>query len=122
MVVTEKGHAVLNHRGRRIRDISPNMLNEMLRFIAGGVRIWCKENRHRQFALRDLFGGVNYDWTGTPLQGLYEKYIRNGCSETDAIARAGKDAGRLLKRVLVEDTTRTYVVGDAGKATGYTWK
>ena len=75
-----------------------------------------------QFAARDLLGGANYFWEGTPMDVFYEKYIREGYSSDDAVKMAGKSAGHLLKRVLIEDRNRTYVLGDAGLANEYTWK
>ena len=116
------GKEITSHRGYSVRGVSPEQIEKMLIFIAGGVRTWCKAVGDKQFALRDLFGGENYYWEGTPLQVLYEKFCDEGCSSDDAVRLAGNAAGRLLKRVLIEDKTRTYIVGDAGMANGYVWK
>ena len=52
---------------------------------------------------------------------LYEKYVDEGYSSDATVEEAGKTAGHLLKRVLIDDVTRTYHLGDAGMANGYTW-
>lgn len=121
MLIDEKGNPITNHRGGSVSDIKDsNKLNEILMFLRGGVRTWCNSERGKeQFALRDLFGGGNYYWEGTPLQELYYKYRAKGIPAEEAVKRAGRDAGRLLKRVLIEEADRTYQVGDAGMALGY---
>lgn len=55
------------------------------------------------------------------MEVLFTKYIAEGYSTEAAIEEAGKSAGHLLKRVLIEDNNRTYRLGDAGMANGYTW-
>lgn len=122
MLEDKSGTKITSHRGSSVGGVSPAEIEKMLIFIAGGVRTWCKAVGDKQFALRDLFGGENYYWEGTPLQALYVKFCNEGYSSDEAVRLAGNAAGRLLKRVLVEDRTRTYVVGDAGLANGYTWK
>lgn len=119
MLMDSSGTAITIHRGSLVRNISDVQLKAILDYLAGGVRTWCKARPREQFALRDLFGGENYYWTGTPLQALYDKYEVDGCSSDEAVTRAGRDAGRLLKRVLIEDATRVYVQGYAGRANGY---
>lgn len=68
-------------------------------FLQGSVYCWCKNRPDEWFALRDLVGGDNYDWLGTPLFVLYEKHQ----SKNDAVLEAGIDAGWLLKTVLHND-------------------
>lgn len=48
-------------------------------------------------------GGDNYYWQGTPLLPLYEKHIGKGKDWEEAVKDAGKDAGWLLKSVIVKD-------------------
>lgn len=55
------------------------------------------------------------------MEVLYNKYVDEGYSSDDAVKMAGKSAGHLLKRVLIQDRNRTYILGDAGMANGYTW-
>lgn len=122
MLKDKNGTVITTHRGGSIRGIKSEKIQRMLDFIEGGVWTWCvcPENKGKQFALRDLFGGANFDWNETPLQELHDKHLNEGRTDADAWDCTRKDAGRLLKRVLIEDK-REYVEGDAGMAKGYTW-
>lgn len=79
-------------------------------FMQGATYCWVKNRKEEPFAVRDLMGGENFDWNGTPLQGLYEKHIDAGQDHESAIEAAGKDLGWLMKTVLHEDkrTFETY--------------
>jgi hypothetical protein len=103
------------------RSISASIeVTEYLRikdFIHGAVYCWCKNNQDehdesRWFAARDLFGGENTNWKGTPLQALYEyHFIHN---KERAVEMAGIDLGHILKKLLSEDirffdTKKNYV-------------
>ena len=50
--------------------------------------------------MRDLMGGDNYYWEGTPLIVLYRKYENTA---DDPVKQAGQDSGWLLKKVISED-------------------
>lgn len=84
-------------------------LKPMRDYLLGAVQVWCRDRKGEWFAARDLLGGANYYWQGTPLYDLYEHYLKisNGDSEY-AVKQAGRAAGNLLKRVLIEDSKRTY--------------
>jgi hypothetical protein len=69
-------------------------------FLQGAVYCWCKNRSSEWFTVRDLLGGDNFDWNGTPLIVLYDKYINNGKKHDKAVIEAGKDAGRIMKAVL----------------------
>ncbi|HWU53490.1 MAG TPA: hypothetical protein VN153_11835 [Tahibacter sp.] len=69
-------------------------------FLQGAVYCWCKNRPDEWFALRDLAGGENTDWHGTPLQPLYTKHLPS----PDAYGSAAKDAGWLLKSVIKNDS------------------
>lgn len=107
---------------RRVRGISSTQEKAIRDYLQGSVRAWVavSANKGKQFAARDLVGGVNFDWSNTPLQALYDKHISAGKTPSNAVKAAGRDLGWLLKSVLCADT-RQFVVGDAGKANGYTW-
>lgn len=60
------------YRVRGFRDIQ---MLEMRAFIQGAVYCWCKNRPDEWFAARDLFGGENYYWEGTPLMPLYDYYL-----------------------------------------------
>jgi len=121
MLIDENGTQITAHRGGSIRGVSEADIQRMLDFIFGAVRAICADREGTQFAARDFLGGTNYFWQGTPMEVLFEKYIAEGYSTDAAIEEAGKSAGHLLKRVLIEDENRTYRLGDAGMANGYTW-
>ncbi|MDY6883601.1 MAG: hypothetical protein SWL02_07480, partial [Pseudomonadota bacterium] len=64
------------------------------------VYCWCKNRKDEWFSLRDLMGGDNYYWEGTPLYHLFTKHEE---TNHDSVKEAGKDAGWLLKEVLAND-------------------
>lgn len=93
-------------------------LPTMRAFLLGAVRSWTKNRPGEVFALRDLVGGDNWEWIGTPLQALFEKHRDKGKSDGQAMSDAAKDAGWLLKDILNRDN-RSYQVSDAGLTNGY---
>lgn len=66
-----------------------------------------------------FFGGDNKNWGNTPMQKLYDYYIKEGKTEEDAHQAAAIDAGRLLKAVLERDSREFEIVG---KDTGTLYK
>ena len=91
-------HGFTEHELQRMRD-----------YLLGAVHVWCRDRHGIWFAARDLLGGANYFWQGTPLMRLYEYYLLQSDGDNGyAITQAGRAAGHLLKRVLIEDTKRTY--------------
>lgn len=74
----------------------------MIDYIRDEVNSWCKNNPNQSFAARTIFGGENYDWTGTPLIPLYEYYIELG-DDDYAVKEAGIALWRLLKEVISTD-------------------
>lgn len=72
-------------------------------FLQGGVYCWGNKHPDEYFSMRDLMGGKNYSWQGTPLFILYEKHICKGKSWEEAVRAAGIDSGNLLKQVIDED-------------------
>ena len=89
-------------------------------FIQGSVYCWIKNRKDEIFAARDLMGGENFYWEGTPLMALYEKHIALGKSSKDSVAEAGKDFGWILKLVLHEDK-RIFESYDIDIVKGYKW-
>ena len=106
---------------RQSFGISNEELDRIKCFLQGSVYCWIKNRKDEVFAARDLVGGENYDWNGTPLIPLYQKHIGSGKSHDEAVSEAGKDLGWILKTVLHEDK-REFEVHDAGMANGYRWK
>ncbi len=66
-------------------------------------RIQSCNYKNKVFALRDLVGGKNSDWGGSPLQCLYDKHWDKRKEKQSAIKEAGKEAGWILKNVISED-------------------
>lgn len=56
--------------------------------------------------VRNLLGGRNKDWHGTPLQSLYDNHVINGAK--NPYNMAARDVGNLLKKVLWDDEYRYY--------------
>lgn len=93
-----RGNRVL----RNVSYLSEPQRIEINSFLQGAVRAWCKSHPNEWFAARDFLGGVNFDWGHTPLQVLYDRY-RESRNNRASIAAAGKDAGWLLKAIIVSD-------------------
>ena len=84
-------------------------LRQMRDYLLGAVQVWCRDRHGEWFAARDLLGGANRYWQGTPLMALYDYYLSQSNGDDDyAFHQAARAAGNLLKRVLVEDEKRTY--------------
>ncbi len=82
-----------------VSKISNEERQRIMDFLQGSVYCWCKNRKDKWFSLRDLVGGNNYYWQGTPLLPLYTKHK----GTKNQVKKAGKDAGWLLKRVLEND-------------------
>ena len=90
----------------QLREVYGITENESLRiqsFLQGAVYCWCKNRKDEWFSLRDLMGGDNSFWQGTPLMALYEKQERAGVLEPTASEQAGREGGWLLKSVISAD-------------------
>ena len=97
---------------REVHGITDVQRQRILDFLQGAVYCWCKNRSAEWFAARDLLGGDNFYWEGTPMFALYEK--------SEDIEQAGKDAGWLLKRMLNDDK-RTYESSTDGRVKQYRW-
>ena len=105
---------------KRVNGFTDEQLNLMLAFLQGAVYCWCKNRKNEWFAARDLLGGENYDWQGTPLMPLYTYYLNGDNNNHDyAVEEAGKAAGGLLKEVLIKDK-RTFET-EEGYTRLYRW-
>ncbi|GMO40432.1 MAG: hypothetical protein Pg6C_01260 [Treponemataceae bacterium] len=92
-----------NNAVRKVSGITPPEEQRILDFLQGAVYCWCKNRLGDWFSMRDLMGGVNRDWNGTPLFALYNNHIKDGKSLDEAFERAGKDGGKILKKVIADD-------------------
>lgn len=123
---------IINDRkpARTINSLSESEKIEARAYIQGAVYCWCKNKPDEAFAVRDLFGGDNTDWEGTPLQAIYcyrrlsykERYPKLNSDELHkkAAGQAARDVGWLAKSVLQNDR-REFESFDAGRAKGYKW-
>jgi hypothetical protein len=105
---------------RDVNGISAENKSSIKAFMQGAVYSWIKNNENKPFAVRDLMGGENTDWTHTPLEMLYSKHINSGKDSDSAFTAAAIDLGWLVKSMLFEDK-RIFKVGDAGRANSYYW-
>ena len=53
---------------KSVNGFTDEQLNLMRAFLQGAVYCWCKNRKDEWFAARDLLGGDNYYWQGTPLR------------------------------------------------------
>lgn len=94
---------ITNDKVRDVKGISYEQKKGILDFLQGAVYCWCKNNKGKWFSMRELMGGDNFDWKGTPLIELYNKHIELEKKDEEAIKGAGIDSGWLLKEVIHED-------------------
>jgi len=92
---------------KNVLGIDEPLQQRMRDYLLGAVQAWCRDRHGEWFAARDLLGGANFYWQGTPLYPLFTYYQQFG-DDNYAITQAGRAAGWLLKRVLIEDEKRTY--------------
>jgi hypothetical protein len=105
---------------RDVYGITDEQKSHIKAFMQGAVYCWVKNRQGEPFAVRDLMGGENFEWQGTPLYALYEKHIDGGKDNDSAIESAAKDLGWLTKTVLSDDK-RTFEAGKAGLVSSYRW-
>jgi hypothetical protein len=89
-------------------------------FMQGAVYSWVKNLKGKWFAVRDLVGGENTDWSGTPLQQLYNKHIDAGKINHEAFEAAAKDIGWIVKAILANDK-RVFENDNTGFVNSYRW-
>jgi len=106
---------------RNVTGITANETQRIYDYLQGAVYCWCKNRLNEWFAARDLVGGENFDWNGTPMIVLFNKHKDKGKSDDDAIVEAGKDAGWILKRV-IEDDNRNFDDKKESLVRKYRWK
>jgi len=88
---------------RNVNGITPKQKEDIINFLQGAVYCWCKNKKDEWFSMRDLMGGDNFYWEGTPLMALFGKHKTEGKDDKAAIEAAGKDSGWLLKLVIDND-------------------
>ncbi len=114
---------MLKKNDKKTYNISADLIpvdEEIIKvYMQGAVYSFCNTNKDKPFSARILFGGDNRNWGGTPMQKLYDYYIKEGKTYEEAHQSAAIDAGRLLKQVLERDKREFEIVG---KDTGTLYK
>lgn len=114
---------MITNNDKRIYETSAKLIpvdKEIIKvYMLGAVNAFCNVKPNESFSIRILFGGNNRNWGDTPMQKLYDYYIKEGKSEEDAHQSAARDAGWLLKTVLNDDSREFEIVG---KDTGTLYK
>lgn len=103
----------------QVRGLQKKDLLEMEKFLQGLVYTFCKQRGSEKFFLRDLLGGENFYWQGTPMFLLYKRQLDTGKSKQEAFRQAAKDAGKILKIVLDKDK-REFILHN-GWRLSYEW-
>lgn len=102
---------------RSVHSISKEKAEEIKDFLQGAIRCYDKVVAGEWFSLRDLMGGENFDWNGTPLQDLFESYR----GRSDAFKMTAKSAGWLLKAAIIDDQYRHYETKKEAFTRKYRW-
>lgn len=106
---------------RNVTGIEEHQLELIRAYLQGAVYCWVKNRSGERFAARDLVGGENTDWSGTPLQNIYEQYLDSGRTEVEAFEAAAIDVGWILKRLLAEDS-RVFDFDNSQRVNMYRWQ
>ncbi len=106
---------------RNVSGFSTEELKGIMDFLQGAVYCWCKNRPDEWFSIRNLMGGENFNWNGTPLQVLYDKHINRGLDDGEANNAAGKDCGWILKRVIHGDENRDFETKTESLVRHYKW-
>lgn len=102
---------------RGLSDIDRSLIQA---YVQGAVYCWVKNRKGEWFAVRDLVGGDNTDWTGTPLEPLYTKHRNGGKGVDEAFEAAAKDIGWIVKSILADDQ-RQFENDHSGYVSRYRW-
>lgn len=78
---------------------------ELDTYIYGMIRVACIYHPDG-FTVPDLVGGRFKDWSGTPLDYIYQYHVARGIGNPDA--EAGKDMGRIFKYLIAKDKTKSF--------------
>ena len=105
---------------RNVSGITDKEKYAIKHFMQGAVYCWLKNRSDEEFKVRDLMGGENLEWEGTPLQALYQKHIDQNKTYEQAFNSAAIDLGWLVKSVLHDDK-RTFEVIDSDFVATYKW-
>ena len=102
---------------RDVTGITNDQKQAIRHFLQCAMYCWCKNRKDEWFSLRDLMGGDNFHWEGTPLYPLYQKHVE---ASNDPVKSAGKDGGWILKSV-INDDQRQFDTREAHLIREYRW-
>lgn len=109
------------HVFRKVKHLNLTEKDLIICFMQGAIYSWVKNRKGEWFAVRDLVGGDNYYWEGTPLEKLWLKQTKLlGKTGNKAIKGAAKDLGWLTKQ-LIHDNKRTFETKKSGLVRVYRW-
>lgn len=92
------------HVLRDVKGLDSIKKDRIICFMQGAIYSWVKNRKGEWFAIRDLVGGDNYYWEGTPLENLWLKQTEIlGITGEKAIEGAAKDLGWITKKLLHDD-------------------
>lgn len=109
-----------NAKLRNVSGILPTQKTAIKSFMRRAIYAWIRNRPGQVFAVRDLVGGPNWDWSGTPLYDLFDRHHKAGKNNASAMKRAAIDLGWLVKSVLAEDK-RSFLSTKTWRANGYSW-
>ncbi len=110
-----------------VHGLTEEQRRDIMMYLQGMVYGWCESQSEKEsegkaksqpFAARNLVGGVNWHWKGTPLQCVYDKQTTD---EKTAYDVAAQEVGRLLKRIIIDDQRGFTCEKDGLNTYHYTW-
>ena len=96
---------IINGRKRTVKisaAVNEKDIEHMKIYILGAVHGFTAAAGNKSFTVRDIFGKGNRNWSGTPIQEIYECYIKV-LPHKEAAEKAAQDVGKLLRKVLTDD-------------------
>ena len=101
MLINKSGTKIDVKRAHCLKGLSKPLQKSAKAFLLGAAYCWCKNRKGKPFSAADLVGGHDVDWSGTPLMGIRQSYLRH--KDQDAAEKlAGVAVGWLLRDALEE--------------------
>lgn len=90
-----------NIRVQNVKGLTDIELEKIKAFLQGAVCCWCLSHKGKWFMAKDLI--ADHKWENYPLDVLRSRYKNQGKDDKYAFDQASQDAGKILKKVLLED-------------------
>lgn len=77
--------------------------NDIISYLDQIISGWINKSPNEWFNFKDLLDfylSQHENWNGTPLQVLYDNYIKKGKNHEQALDLAGKSVGKILKETV----------------------